>query len=337
MADDLEARLQHPRRHLGDRHLAQARKFLKLADRDPERAQGNLDWAEQHARQALLYDFTQADAWRLLIDLKHRVDDEAGVHAVLEDLFTVLGRDPERAAQLRGVSLLPVAAELLEAALLKDPLNADAWWTRLTAEEHADEALLEFASRCRRLDFTDARASVIFARRLIRVRTRNEDLFVELSTHLLAHRPQHHELWLDLGRLHETRERYNEAWLCYDHVQTLRPHMDVRDRFQARLNAGLEGETGTPWSPPDVDTRQRFLSAIMDLRTRIAPVVEQAPAPPVEVEEEVRDPVQANIEALLAQGEHAEAFFLARRALASGEAWAQDLLEQARAGMEEPA
>ncbi|MAI09083.1 MAG: hypothetical protein CMA08_00655 [Euryarchaeota archaeon] len=336
MADDLETRLQHPRRHLGDRHLAQARKFLKLAERDPERALGNLDWAEQHARQALLYDFTQADAWRLLIDLKHRVEDEAGVHAVLEDLFIVLGRDPDRAAQLRGVTLLPVAAELLEAAFLQDPLDADAWWTQLTDGAHVEEALNEFATRCRRLDFTDARASVIFARRLIRVRTKDEDLFVELSTHLLAHRPQNHELWLDLGRLHETRERYNEAWLCYDHVQTLRPHMDVRDRFQARLNAGLDGEEQAPWSPPDVDTRQRFLTAMMDLRTRIAPAVERLPEPAPDEEVKARDPVLVNIESLLEQGEHAQAFFLARRALASGETWAKDLLDRARAGMEEP-
>ena len=205
--EDLEQRLQHPRRHLGDRHLAQARKFLKLALRDPERASGNLDWAEQHARQALLYDFTQADARRLLVDLKFRVEDEAGVHAVLEDLFTVLGRDPERAAQLRGVTLLPVASELLEAALLKDPLDADVSWTHISEGDSAKDALDEFAGRCRRLDFTDARASVIFARRLIRVRRRDEDLFVDLSSHLLAHRPQNHELWLDLGRLHETRER----------------------------------------------------------------------------------------------------------------------------------
>ena len=333
MADDLEDRLQHPRRHLGDRHLAQARKFLKLADRDPERASGNVDWAEQHARQALLYDFTQANAWRLLVDLKQRVNDEAGVHAVLEDLFTVLGRDPERAAQLRGVTLLPIAAELLEAAILQDPLDADAWWSRLNESEDAGAALSDFATRCRTLDFTDARASVIFARRLIRLRAKDEDLFVDLSSHLLAHRPQNHELWLDLGRLHERRERYDEAWLCYDHVQTLRPHMDVRDRFQARLNAGLDGASQQPWSPPDVDTRQRFLSAMMDLRTRIAPVVE---APVVVEPEEVveaRDPQLVKIQSLLDSGEHAEAFFLARRALASGEPWAADLLERARTGM----
>ncbi len=334
--EDLEQRLQHPRRHLGDRHLAQARKFLKLAIRDPERASGNLDWAEQHARQALLYDFTQADAWRLLVDLKHRVEDEAGVHAVLEDLFIVLGRDPERAAQLRGVTLLPVASELLEAALLKDPLDADVWWNQLSEGETAEDALADFATRCRRLDFTDARASVIFARRLIRVRRRDEDLFVDLSSHLLAHRPQNHELWLDLGRLHETRERYDEAWLCYDHVQTLRPHVDARDRFQARLNAALDGNEQQPWSPPDVDTRQRFLSSMMDLRTRIAPVVKDVPQPTQDAEQDTRDPSLIRIESLLDQGEYAEAFFLARRELASGTAWAQDVLDRARAGMEEP-
>jgi tetratricopeptide (TPR) repeat protein len=231
--------------------------------------------------------------------------------------------------------LLPVASELLEAALLKDPLDADAWWNQLSEEDTAEDALADFATRCRRLDFTDARASVIFARRLIRVRRRDEDLFVDLSSHLLAHRPQNHELWLDLGRLHETRERYDEAWLCYDHVQTLRPHVDARDRFQARLNAALDGDEQQPWSPPDVDTRQRFLSSMMDLRTRISPVIEAVPEPTQDAEEDTRDPSLIRIEALLDQGEHAEAFFLARRELASGTAWAQDVLDRARAGMEE--
>jgi hypothetical protein len=55
----------------------------------------------------------------------------------------------------------------------------------------------------------------------------------------------------------------------------------------------------------------------------------------MEEEEDARDPTQKRIEALLDQGEHAEAFFLARREVASGAPWAQELLDRARAGMEE--
>jgi hypothetical protein len=74
---------------------------------------------------------------------------------------------------------------------------------------------------------------------------------------------------------------------------------------------------------------------MMDLRTRISPVIEAVPEPTQDAEEDTRDPSLIRIEALLDQGEHAEAFFLARRELASGTAWAQDVLDRARAGMEE--
>ena len=52
-ATDIGARLQHPRRSLGNRHRSQANKFLKLAGSD----KNNLPWAEQSARQAVLHDF----------------------------------------------------------------------------------------------------------------------------------------------------------------------------------------------------------------------------------------------------------------------------------------
>lgn len=333
MVEDLGDALQHPRRHLGGRHLAQARKFLKLADRDPERGRQNLDWAEQHARQAVLHDFTEEDSWRMLTHLKVKVGDAAGVHAVLEDLFAVLGRDPERAAQLRGVDLLPVAEELLEAALLADPLHADRWWTSLSSDLPTNVGA--FSSRCRRLDFSDPRAAILFGRRLERLRKHDEELFVELSAHLLAHRPQNHELWMELGRLHETRERHDEAWLCYDHVQTLRPHLNVRDLYQERLNAALDGDRPTPWSPPDVATRAAFLDGMIGLRARLS-TTDEAPLTETPAEEPANgmDPEHARLLTLLERGEAAEAFFLARRAVASGEAWAEEVLDEARRRME---
>ena len=72
---------------------------------------------------------------------------------------------------------------------------------------------------------------------------------------------------------------------------------------------------------------------MVDLRTRIAPVVEAPVIVDIEEEIDERDPQLVKIESLIDRGEHAEAFFLARRALASGEPWASDLLERARTGM----
>ena len=65
-ATDIGARLQHPRRSLGNRHRSQANKFLKLAESD----KNNLPWAEQSARQAVLHDFTHPDNWRTMLEIK---------------------------------------------------------------------------------------------------------------------------------------------------------------------------------------------------------------------------------------------------------------------------
>ena len=47
----LSESLQHPRRSLGNRYRSQAEKFLELSNGDDE----NLSWAEQNARQSILY------------------------------------------------------------------------------------------------------------------------------------------------------------------------------------------------------------------------------------------------------------------------------------------
>ena len=99
---DIAAKLQHPRRSLGNRHRSQAEKFLSLSKTDSS----NLLWAEQSARQAVLHDFTNPDNWRILVRIKLNVGDHAGIHAVLNDLFTVLGRDPVYLTQLEGVDML---------------------------------------------------------------------------------------------------------------------------------------------------------------------------------------------------------------------------------------
>ena len=54
MADGQDL-LQHPRRNLGNRYRTTALKFSKLATDDPTRANENMAWAEQNARQAILH------------------------------------------------------------------------------------------------------------------------------------------------------------------------------------------------------------------------------------------------------------------------------------------
>ena len=215
--------LQHPRRNLGNRYRSTAQKFANLAKADPERASENMGWAEQNARQAILHDFTDERNWRFLAELKVMNGDGDGLHAVLEDVFIILGRDPENLEQLKGIDYLSVGRELLEAAFARDALDPDAWWEHISQSEE-NAAIEDFAARCRRLDFRDQRANIVFGRRLERLRTAgHEEVFIELARHLLAHRPINHELWLEMGRLHERRSEIDDAWSCYDQVQQLRP------------------------------------------------------------------------------------------------------------------
>ena len=131
--EDSKDLLQHPRRNLGNRYRSQARKFAKLATMDESRFSDNIGWAEQSARQAILYDFTDEENWRCLADIKLILGDSAGLSAVLEDLFSILGRDPEQVEQLKNVDFLNFGLELLEAAFARDPLNPDVWWEKLNS------------------------------------------------------------------------------------------------------------------------------------------------------------------------------------------------------------
>ena len=89
---------------------------------------------------------------------------------------------------------------------------------------------------------------------------------------MLAHRPQNHELWLELGRLYERMNKSDEAWLCYDHVQSLRPNTNVRDDFLARLTGKMDGLASEPWSRPTVAKRQEFLDQMVSLARRVSTV-----------------------------------------------------------------
>ena len=82
MLEDNRDLLQHPRRNLGARYRSQARKFVNVATHDETRFRDNIGWAEQSARQAILYDFTDEDNWRCLADIKVILSDYDGLVAV---------------------------------------------------------------------------------------------------------------------------------------------------------------------------------------------------------------------------------------------------------------
>lgn len=316
--------LQHPRRNLGSRHRSQADRFVKLAKKDPDRSDANLAWAEQNAQQAVLYDFTDERNWRCLAEIKHMRNDALGLSLVLEDLFVVLGRDPNQLNQLKNIDHLELGLELLEAAFLTDSLEPEKWFDSLD-----DSGLESFSVRCRGLDFSDQRANIVYGRRLERIRNAgHEDLFIELVHHLLAHRPANHELWMELGRLHERRNEIDQAWLCYDHVQQIRPTELVRDLFLDRLKRAMDGEDSVPWSGPSLETRADFLDRMQNLSQSVSTV-------PVEVEEtseeESVNSELKRLEDLIDAGEAAEAFFLARSLFTSGEDWAEEWMNKAQA------
>lgn len=335
MSGDNASLLQHPRRNLGNRYRSQAQKFTRLAAKDELRFEENMAWAEQNARLALLHDFTDEQNWRCLADLKLILGDSHGLAALLEDLFVVLGRDPEQIDQLKGIDFLLVGVELLEAAFLKDPLDPDAWWSLIESTENTEATMVDFSARCKRLDFSDQRANIVYGRRLERIRSSGrEEVFIELSKHLLAHRPNNHELWMEMGRLYERRKEADEAWLCYDHVQQLRPHMTPRDEFLARLKQGMDGETTGPWTRPTVEKRSEFLIQMQSLSQRISTTLPVALNAIVEEPLEENDPNLVRLQLLMEAGDVSEAFFFARRLVAQGEDWAEDWVDRAKAAFE---
>ena len=119
---DINQKLQHPRRSLGNRHRSQAIKFLKISEKTE-----NLNWAEQSAKQAVLYDFTNPENWKILTKIKIVKEDTEGIRAVLKELFTILGRDPELLSQLKNIDLIENGMDLLNAGLNVDPLDPDKW------------------------------------------------------------------------------------------------------------------------------------------------------------------------------------------------------------------
>ena len=304
--------LQHPRRSLGNRYRSQAEKFLRLGDEE-----GNLSWAEQSAKQGVLYDFMNEENWRVLIRIKVLMEDSEGSRSVLSDLFSVLGRDPELMSQLSGIDILATCEKLLEAAFLADPLDPDKWWSEI---HDKPEELQEFYDRFRTLDISDQRSNILYSRRLERLRKGGfEDEFLALSRVLLSQRPTNHESWEQLGMLYERRGEYDEAWLCYDQANVVYPRSSAKERFRERMQAQVGGFAERPWKEPSITDRTQFLSRLGRLTRK-------------EANEDVIQPSSegnlkvSNIEALRKQGRSTEAFFLARRMAAEGVEGAKELV-----------
>jgi hypothetical protein len=195
--------------------------------------------------------------------------------------------------------------------------------------------IAEFADRCRDLDFRDQRANIVYGRRIEHLRLQGfEDLFIELSRHLLAHRPVNHELWMQLGRLHERRQEVDSAWSCYDHVQTMMPHLLVRDEFLNRLTERMDGSEKTPWSGPKLEHRTAFLKQMEQLNERVRQDSMEHETP-IESKMGIKEdyPDKIRLITLIESENISEAFFLARRLVASGEEWAEEYLEQCRSLM----
>ncbi len=321
------ADLQHPRKSLGDRHRAQAEKFLRNAEKDQNKRIQCLNWAEQSSRQSVLYDFTNDDNWRLLIQIKVLIGDKPGIHAVIEDLFLILGRDPERLRTLHEVDLLNHGIDLVNAAFEVDPLDPELWYSNVASDEIRFK---EFSERIKRLDLRDPRTNIVFGRRIERLYTAGRhDEFIPLARRIVAQRPQNHEAWIGLGRLHERREEYDEAWLCYDLAQTHFPSRPVRDEYRERMDARLDGKRKS-WKIPDISTREIFLTrmeslAIPESSKEISPEIENEDVETNDGEESE----QNRLERMLAEGETQAALFLARRLVTSGEEWAQAYYDSA--------
>ena len=327
-SSDIADSLQHPRRSLGDRHRSQSQKYVNLAldeqGRVIQERLVNLKWGEQSARQAVLHDFTNAENWKVLVRVKSLLGDSEGIRSALEDLFSVLGRKPEHLKQLEHIDFLTSGYGLLLASLEADPLDPDVWW-KMACE--SQDLLIEFLDRTSKLDLRDRRANLLFSRRIERIRdSGDEDQFIRLSKIILAQRPTNHEAWASLGRMHERRKEYSDAWLCYDQAQICFPSTTVRDEFKSRMEAELDGKGKRKWKSPGIGQRVDFLRKMEDMATPDSAYVDLG-------EDIDEDPIR-EVEELVNEGRLSEAFFMTRRMAAQGIEGALEINQELRKKME---
>jgi len=95
----------------------------------------------------------------------------------------------------------------------------------------------------------------------------------------------------------------------------------------------MDGGEKTPWSGPKLEHRTAFLEQMEELNKRVR---QATPEPILESTEETSE--ETNLEEkklveLIESANISEAFFMARRLVASGESWAEPYLEQCRSMM----
>ena len=89
----------------------------------------------------------------------------------------------------------------------------------------------------------------------------------------------------------------------------------------------MDGKESQPWSGPSLRTRSDFLSRMQNLSQSVTDITEDEI---VSEESETIDPDLKKLQILIESGEAAEAFFMARSLLTSGEDWAEEWMIKAQ-------
>ena len=124
---------------------------------------------------------------------------------------------------------------MLDAAFKIDPLDPDKWWLKI---KNNDKEIGKFSERLKLLDVRDPRANILFSRRIERLKKSGyEDLFLELSKHLLSQNPSNFELWIELGKLHERKNliRLGFVMIKLKHI-SLNPNQENYSNLEWRIN-----------------------------------------------------------------------------------------------------
>tara|TARA_B100001113_G_C21076284_1_gene607772 strand:- start:182 stop:1171 length:990 start_codon:yes stop_codon:yes gene_type:complete len=326
MSKGNDLKVHFPRKGQGDRCRSQAQKFYKLSEINTRERYENLEWAEQSARQSIMYDYTNFQNWELLLKLKLELGDESGIFSLLEDLLAVLGKDMELISQLKQISITSSCLDLFYSILRREPLNADIWWKGI---ENGEYNLEKFEQRCKKMDFRDRRSNVIFGRRLERVRKNGHDvLFSELMPYLLAHRPDNFELWIELGNHHESLNQLKEAWMCYEQVLHFKPNDQNKNRLSNIITSNFDKLTDFIPQKNDIMSFQQKLEKLAKgIRNNVEEVEELG------FGHEIINPLEEKLIILLNNQEFQEAFFLSRGLLSEGNDWAKKYFEHSKEGL----
>ena len=141
-----------------------------------------------------------------------------------------------------------------------------------------------------------------------------EDEYLELTRKLLAQRPSNHEAWDKMGKLHERRGEFDQAWLCYDQAQSNSTNLNSRDDFKVRMESLIDGKGKLAWKAPDISDRLDFLNRMQVLAR---PTTELAQDEILEEDTELSELDYAR--QLFEKDRLSEAFFIARRLATQGD------------------